>query len=192
MALKADSKFHATHHTPFKSKTIMTDPTNHAFYTAGQPAPPFKVTATKSGRQVSQSDCRGTVLGLIFHGRDNYQAAVDVNTAVRPVFPSATELTLASVLDLTIVPRLLQGAVKPMLEKAYDQAASQIPAGYDPADYVFLLPDWNGSLYKAFGVKNAEKMAALVVIDGAGTVVGSYQGPQPGEAALKLVQQAMG
>ncbi len=170
----------------------MTDPTPYTFYSAGQPAPPFTVTAVKSGRQVSQSDCRGTVLGLIFHGRDNYQAAVDVNTVVRPIFPSATELTLASVLDLTVVPRVLQRAVKPMLEKAYDQASHQMPSGYDPADYVFLLPDWNGSLFTAFRVKDADKVAALIVIDGAGTVVGSYQGPQPGEAALKLVQQAMG
>lgn len=169
----------------------MTDPDN-SFFPSGQPAPLFAVTAVKSGRQVSQSDCSGVVLGLIFHGRDNYQAAVDVNTAVRPVFPSATKLTLASVLDLTVVPRVLQRAVKPMLEKAYDQAANQMPKGYDPADYVFLLPDWNGSLYKAFRVKNADKLAALVVIDGAGTVIGSYQGPQPGEVALKLVQQAMG
>lgn len=170
----------------------MTEPSNHAFFPAGQPAPKFEITAVKSGRRVSQSDCRGTVLGLLFHGRDNYQAAVDINTAVRPIYPNAAELTLASVLDLTIVPRLMQRAVKPLLEQAYKQAADQMPKGYDPADYVFLLPDWNGSLYKSFGVKNADKVAALVIIDGAGTVVGSYQGPQPGEAALKLVQQAMG
>ncbi|MEZ4770745.1 MAG: hypothetical protein R2844_20290 [Caldilineales bacterium] len=147
----------------------MTDSSTPSFFPEGQPAPEFTLTAVKSGRRVSQRDCRGTVLGLLFHGRDNYQAAVEINTAVRPVFPSAAEVTLASVLDLTIVPRLLQRAVKPLLEQAYDQAASQIPDGYDPADYVFLLPDWNGSLYKAFGVKNAEKIAALVIIDGEGT-----------------------
>lgn len=170
----------------------MTDSTTHSFFPAGQPAPQFTITAVKSGRRVSQSDCRGTVLGLLFHGRENYRAAVEINTSVRPVYPSAAEVTLASVLDLTVVPRLLHRAVKPMLEQAYEQAAREMPAGYDPADYVFLLPDWNGALYKAFRVKNADKVAALVIIDGAGTVIGSYQGPQLGEAALKLVQQAIG
>ncbi|MCB0229437.1 MAG: hypothetical protein KDI12_09825 [Anaerolineae bacterium] len=170
----------------------MTDSSTYSFFPGGQPAPEFTLTAVKSGRRVSHSDCQGTVLGLLFHGRDNYQAAVDINTAVRPVYPSATEVTLASVLDLTIVPRLLQRAVKPMLEQAYNQAANQMPQGYDPADYVFLLPDWDGTLHKAFRVKNADKVAALVVLDGAGMVVGSYQGPDPGEAALKLIQQAIG
>jgi hypothetical protein len=66
-----------------------------------------------------------------------------------------------------------------------------VPKEYNPADYVFLLPDWNGSVTKAFRVKHTDKNAAIVVVDPAGRVTGSYQGPQPGPAALSLVRQAL-
>lgn len=166
-----------------------TDP--YAFFSAGQPAPDFELTAIKSGREISRKNSAGMVLGLVFHGRETVQAVVEINTAVRPLYPEPKPVVLVSVLDLSIVPRLLQRAVKPMLEQAYDQAARQIPAGYDPRDYVFLLPDWNGSVTKAFGVGHTDKTAALVVIDPAGRVAGSYQGPQPGPAALDLVRRAL-
>lgn len=164
----------------------------YEFYPAGGPAPAFSLTAVKSGRQISPQSCQGNVLGLVFHGRETVQAVVEINTTVRPVYPDPKPVILVSVIDLSIVPRLFQGAVKPMLEQAYDQAAREIPKGYDPADYVFLLPDWNGAVTKAFRAKDTGKAAALVVVNPAGIVVGSYQGPQPGPAALKLVQQAVG
>ena len=164
---------------------------NYAFYPAGGPVPSFSLTAIKSGRQISPASCKGDVLGLIFHGRETVQAVVDINTTVRPLYPDPKPVVLVSVLDLSIVPRLFQGAVKPMLEQAYDQAAREIPKGYDAADYVFLLPDWSGAVTKAFKAKNTGKLAAVVVINPQGQVVGSYQGPQPGPAMLSLIQQAL-
>lgn len=164
---------------------------SYAFYPAGGPAPNFSLTTIKSGRQISPASCQGAVLGLVFHGRETVQAVVEINTAVRPIYPDPKPVVLVSVLDLSIVPRLLHGAVKPMLEQAYDQAAREIPKGYDPADYVFLLPDWNGAVTKAFRVKDTKKSAAVVVINGQGKIVGSYQGPQPGPATLAMVQAAI-
>jgi hypothetical protein len=163
----------------------------YEFFPAGGPAPDFALTAVKSGRQISPASAKGNVLGLVFHGRETVQAVVEINKAVRPLYPEPKPVILVSVLDLSIVPRLFQGAVRPMLEQAYDQAAREIPKGYDPADYAFLLPDWTGSVTKAFKVKNTSKQAAVVVIDPAGIVVGSYQGPQPGPATLALVQRAL-
>jgi hypothetical protein len=163
-----------------------------AFFPAGKPAPPFELTAIKSGRQVSPKDCNGTILGLIFHGRESAQAVVEVNQTVRPLYPDASQVTLASVVDLRGIPRLLRGMVRPVLEQVYDQASQELPAGLNPADYVFLLPDWKGEVSKAFGVKDADKRAALVVVDGDGRVVGSYQGPEPGKAMLHLVRLASG
>ena len=171
----------------------MTTPTTKSdgFYPAGGPAPAFSLTAVKSGRQISLGTCKGNVLGMVFHGRETVQAVVEINTTVRPLYPDPSPVILVSVIDLSIVPRLLHGAVKPILEQAYDQAAREIPKGYDPADYVFLLPDWNGAVTKAFKAKDTGKMAAVVVIDPQGQVVGSYQGPQPGPATLSLIQQAL-
>jgi hypothetical protein len=164
---------------------------SNGFYPAGGAAPAFNLTAIKSGRQVSLATCQGDVLGMVFHGRETVQAVVEINTTVRPLFPDPKPVILVSVLDLSIVPRLLHGAVKPMLEQAYDQAAREIPKGYNPADYVFLLPDWNGAVTKAFRAKDTSKTAAVVVIGRQGQVVGSYQGPQPGPATLSLVQAAL-
>lgn len=161
------------------------------FYPAGGPAPAYSLTAVKSGRVISNQANKGQVVVLIFHGRETVQAAVDVNTAVRPEYSDPKAVVLASVLDLSIVPRLLQGAVKPMLEQAYEQGAQQIPQGYNPADFVFLLPDWKGEATKAFKVKDTSKQGAVVVIDAAGKVVGSYQGPALGPATLALVKQAI-
>ncbi|MCS6842938.1 MAG: hypothetical protein NZ528_01240 [Caldilineales bacterium] len=144
----------------------------------------------KSGREVSPKDCAGYVLGLIFHGRETADAVTAVQRAVRTAHPDPS-VTLASVVDLSAVPRLLRAAARPILEQIYDQAAQQIPKGLDPADYVFLLPDWDGSVTRAFGVRNQDKMAAIVVIDRQGIVVGAYQGPEPGQAALALVEQAL-
>lgn len=163
----------------------------HEFIAAGQPAPAFSLTAVKSGRQVSQKDCNGYVLGLIFHDRDTAGAVIDIQRTVRPKYPDLS-VTLASVIDLSRVPRLLHRMVKPFLEQVYEQASQEMPKGLDPADYIFLLPDWNGKVTKAFGAKNTDKAAAIVVIDGRGMIVGSYQGPQPGAAALRLVEQALG
>jgi hypothetical protein len=163
----------------------------YEFYPAGGPPPAFSLTAVKSGRQISPESSRGNVLGLVFHGRETVQAVVEINTTVRPIYPDPKPVVLVSVIDLSIVPRLLHGAVRPLLEQAYDQAAREIPKGYDPADYAFLLPDWTGAVTKAFKVKNTNKQAAVVVINPAGIVVGSYQGPQPGSAALSLIQQAL-
>lgn len=48
----------------------MTDLEKYQFMAPGRPAPGFKLTAVKSGREVSQKDCTGYVLGLIFHDRE--------------------------------------------------------------------------------------------------------------------------
>ena len=165
---------------------------SYEFFPAGGPPPDFSLTAVKTGRTISPHSCKGDVLGLVFHGRETVQAVVDINTTVRPLFPDPKPVILVSVIDLSIVPRLLHGAVRPMLEQAYDQAAREIPKGYNPADYVFLLPDWNGAVTKAFRVKDTNKAAAVVVIDRQGQIVGSYQGPQPGPATLAMVQAAIG
>lgn len=158
--------------------------------TPGRPAPAFKLTAVKSGRQVSQKDCAGYVLGLIFHGRETADAVIDIQRVVRTAHPELT-VTLASVIDLSIIPRILHRMVKPVLEQIYEQAANEIPKDLNPADYIFLLPDWDGKVTKAFGVKNPDKTATVVVIDQEGNIVGSHQGPEPGKATLQLVEQAL-
>lgn len=162
----------------------------YAFLPTGGQAPQFSLTAVKSGRRVSPQDCSNYVLGLVFHGRETSDAVVDIQRVVRTAHPELA-VTLASVIDLSGIPRLLHRMVRPVLEQIYDQAASEIPQNLNPADYIFLLPDWNGKVTKSFGVKHPDKTAAVVVIDGNGIIIGSHQGPEPGKATLHLVEQAL-
>jgi hypothetical protein len=168
----------------------MKDLEKYQFMAPGRPAPGFKLTAVKSGREVSQKDCSGYVLGLIFHDRETAQAVIDIQNLVRPEYPD-TGLTLASVVDVSRVPRFLRRVARPFLEQVYDDAAKQMPADLKPEDYIFLLPDWDGKVTKSFGVKNQDKTAALVVVNRDGVVIGSYQGPEPAQAMLALVRKAM-
>jgi hypothetical protein len=168
----------------------MTALDKYQFMAPGRPAPGFKLTAVKSGREVSQRDCSGYVLGLIFHDRETSQAVIDIQNLVRPEYPD-TGLTLASVVDVSRVPRFLRGVARPFLEQVYDDAAKQMPAELRPEDYIFLLPDWDGKVTKSFGVKNQDRTAALVVVNRDGVVAGSYQGPEPAQAMLALVRKAM-
>jgi hypothetical protein len=47
-----------------------------------------------------------------------------------------------------------------------------------------MLLDWSGGVTDQFGVKDADKEAAAVVVDGSGKVVGSGTGAQLGAQIL--------
>ena len=52
-----------------------------------------------------------------------------------------------------------------------------------------ILPDWDGSLTKALGLKDTGKTAGLAVLDTQGNVIGTYQGNEPESHALELLKK---
>ena len=66
-----------------------------------------------------------------------------------------------------------------------------MPKGYDPADYVFLLPDWNGSVTKTFKAKNTDKAAAICRHRRRRACDGQLSGTATRPAALALVRKAL-
>ena len=95
---------------------------------------------------------------------------------------------MASVVDLSPVPPVYWLTVSAIIGQAYEKAAREVPSGVDPGDYVLILQDWGGLISRRFGVRGVGQEAAVVVIDGNADIVGFYQGREPVEAVLQILE----
>ena len=95
---------------------------------------------------------------------------------------------MASVVDLSPVPPVYWLTVSAIIGQAYEKAAREVPSGVDPGDYVLILQDWGGLISRRFGVRGVGQEAAVVVIDGNVDIVGFYQGREPVEAVLQILE----
>lgn len=155
--------------------------------TPGQPAPHFQLRAVESNRLISPDHPASRALVLTFHDHTSLDALRELQAAVRTAYPSADDVLMASVADLSRIPRPLRRLVAPVLKQAYGEAAGFVPAELDPADYVVILPDWTGEVAKLFGADRSDKEPCLVVIDRCGRVAGTYQGKGLAQAAMALL-----
>ncbi len=153
--------------------------------------PDVTLTAAGSEREVKLGQL-GVPVILVFHGQDTGDAAIEVNKAVRKPYAGVDEVFIASVIDLRSFPSMFRGMVQPALEKAYHNAAGRLPADADAADLVVLLPDWDGSVHDAVGVKGSTERAAVVVADREARIVCSDQGDNLAEAALAAIAGLVG
>lgn len=156
---------------------------------AGDYAPALRSLSIGSGREVDLRERDGVPLVLVFHLQGTASAAEKVNLAVRGRY-TAGEVTVASVIDLSLVPTVYWGTVWIVLRQAYERTASELPAGAEPEEYVVILPDWGGRITRAFGLSETGRVAGVAVVDGDGLVSGVRQGGDPGEIALALLESA--
>ena len=159
-------------------------------YPANQPAPDISMEAVESGRAINPSQPDARRLVLVFQSQQTARALARIQDAVRERFPDADDVRIVSVVDLRSVPRMFRGMAKSALKQAYESAAKHLPDGWTPADYIVILPDWKGEFFRAFGVKDANEEAAVVVIDQQGVALGSQQGADLGEFILPLLDEA--
>lgn len=150
----------------------------------GTEAPAFAATAVASGRRFSLADWRGQPVLLLFVDYRTSGLVADVTRAIRERYPQHTDVLVVTVADMQVVPRLMRGVATGMMESAYRQAAPQIPPGYDPADHLILLPDWDGAICRPYGAAELGRLPALVLVDGNGRVTATYQGMEPAQAGL--------
>ena len=155
----------------------------------GQRAPDFDLLAAGSGRRVSLETAAGGKLVLIFHLQGTAPTAQEINRSVRTRYPSPDAVLVASVIDLSIVPPVYWPTVNLVLASAYQQATSQLPPDSDPEDYIIILPDYGGFVSRRFGARNTGRAAAIAVIDEDSNVVGNYQGEEPVEAVLQMLEE---
>lgn len=146
--------------------------------------------AAVSGRTVALQSVPGLLL-LVFHSYQTARAVGDVITAVRDTYPSPNQVLVAGVADMRPVPRLLRGAASAIIKSAYQEAQTYVPPGHDPADHIIILPDWEGDLYRAYRAPRTDRQLALVLVDEAKRIAGTYYGPRPVASALSLSEAAL-
>ena len=145
------------------------------------------LTAVESGRPVSLQEI-GKPAVLVFHSQDSAEAAQSIIAAVRDSHPQADEVMVASVVDLRHVPRMFLKVAERAMRNAFKEAAKGLPAGLDPADYVVILPDWDGSVTGEMGFGDVGTAPGVAVLDSAGTLAGTEQGGDLTAAALMMME----
>lgn len=158
----------------------------------GSTAPGFALRAVATRREFRLADFRERAVLLIFAEAAGASSSRDIVIKLRLRYPDFAVLAIAVVVDLRVVPGLLKGVAEGIMEAAYKQAAAEVPPGYDAADHLILLQDWNGAVTKSYGADGTGKHLTLVLIDGSGRVHGTYRGGSPVEAALALVNDLLG
>jgi hypothetical protein len=158
----------------------------------GQPAPAFSLKAVASGRVFRPADHAGRPLLLIFVDHNTGRASQPIVETLRRRYADHRQLTIAIVVDARIVPRLLRGVAEGVMESSYREVAAAIPAGYDAADHLILLPDWSGDVVRAYGIGSVSREIALVLIGPDGVVRANYHGPNPAARALELARAVLG
>jgi hypothetical protein len=150
--------------------------------------PAVTLTAIGSNRKITLNKI-GAPAVLIFHGRNTAEVSEKLNGPLRDRYPEASDLLVASILDLHVAPRLLRGVVEAFIRDAYEEACQKLPDYWPPRDYLLLLPDWDGKLTRAFGFKDTDKAAGVAVLNHQGRVIGTYQGADLVEKTLSLLDK---
>lgn len=161
------------------------------FLPIGSPAPAFELTAIHTRRVVNLASCAGTPLLLVFISFDTREQVRDISQAVRAVYPKISQVIVANLINLLFVPSIARKMAENRMEGAIKQAIKEIPAPYTPEEYLILLPDWKGSMARAYRISNSGSQVALVMLDGQGIIKGHYQGDDPAQAAVELISQVV-
>jgi hypothetical protein len=167
-----------------------TAPPTRTIDVAGCTLPSTTLTAAGSERDFKMTALPSPAL-FIFHGESNTDVVAEANTAVRAHYPLASQLLMASIVDLHHIPRLFRSMAQSALKKAYERSAQLIPDELDPAQYVVILPDWDGAVTKVIGFEAVGESAGIAVVDEAGNLHGAFQGEGAAEAALTCLKRMM-
>lgn len=132
-----------------------------------QPAPAISLTSLVSNRTVDSAACAGRRVLLMFQNPLTASAAQPFQQTVRQVYPNASTLVIASIVDLRSVPIFARTIARQTMIAAYQQALRQVPTKLPDSltaeDYILLLPDWRGEAVQAFGV---QKFPTVVLLNG--------------------------
>jgi hypothetical protein len=151
-------------------------------------AAPKLDTVDIEGERVTSESYRGWVQVLTFADRKSseeiksWMGDAQINaTKAHPELP-VTYLTFA---DLSAVPRMLRGMVRPLLRKTSENSNEELAESYrkvgiepDADKMAFrFIPDWDGSHLEAFGLENAVESRCWIAADG--RVVAAFDASTP-------------
>ena len=150
--------------------------------------PAGTLEAAGSGRKIDLHALPAPTL-FVCHNENTTSAVAVVSEHVRAQVPDPAELLIVSCVDLHHVPKMFRAVANKAMAKAYATTADLLPDGLDPLDHVIILPDWNGSVRRAFGFDDVGEEAGVGLVDGDGTIMGSYRGIDGLDAALAMLRQ---
>lgn len=156
-----------------------------------QTAPGFTLEHV-NGYPVSLSDYQGRTIVVLFGGRGSSEQARQIARTLGSRY-NPEQLPIVSVLDMSGVPRLMRGIVKGQVQKAHQDAVSEmvrdcqalgLPVPADPQRAICMLPDWDGKVVASFGLSGVDQQAVAVLVDGQGFIRGYGTGAQGGTQIL--------
>ena len=155
----------------------------------GTPVPPFTTTAAVSGREVNPQTFKGRRAVLVLHGSKSTDVAKDVSKALRAKY-KPDEVFSASLVDLRSFGGLWKKVAEAQVKANYEKMAGKVKEanpGEDPADWVVICPDWDGSVGKTLGVEDPDATPTVIVVGADGKVRGALQGAGLGDKTLALL-----
>ena len=156
---------------------------------AGSPLPPFSIQAAVSGRTVEPSAFKGRRAVLVVHGSKSTDAAKEVSKAVRARH-GPKDVYSASIVDLRAFGGLWKKVAEAQVKQNYEKLAGKVKEnqpGEDPADWVVICPDWDGSVGKALGVDAPDETPTAIVVGADGKVKAVVSGAGMGEKVSALL-----
>ena len=148
---------------------------------SGESAAGVKLTAVGSGRDVDLSALSVPALLICF--AQETQAGIDpIEQAAHERYPDASRLLVAHVVDLHKIPGMLRKVAEGVLGNEHKKAVEELPAGVPAADYVMILPDWDGSAIRALGLEDPARAVGVVLIRPGGAIAWRYQGAEAAAA----------
>ena len=157
-----------------------------------QPAPQFTLEHIE-GNPVSLSDYRGRSVVVAFSGRETAEEMASGIKVLRQSYDH-DQLPILAVADMGGIPRPARPIARKQLKKGYNDAVAEASAELQAAgrpippgpQLIVMLPDWDGSVASSFGITDADKRAAMVLIDADGNVRGYGAGPEAAQQILAL------
>jgi hypothetical protein len=67
---------------------------------------------------------------------------------------------------------------KGIMANAYEQASGELPPEVDPADHLIFVPDWRGSVLRAYGFADVSEEIGAALVDADGRIYDTHQGPE--------------
>ena len=138
-------------------------------------APTTLFKAAGSGRMVALGGF-GVPAVVMCVTQQTGAGAAPLAAAVREKYPDISRVVMVTVVDVSSVPRLFRKVAEGTLGGRYNETAKGLDPGRDPADWVFILPDWEGTAAPGLGLGDPGKAMGVAVLDAAGRVAGTHEG----------------
>jgi hypothetical protein len=173
-------------------ETVDTDESSACYQTdvLQQKIPDTTLTAVGTGTTVALQSI-GVPTVLIFCMRETSGISEDVCRMVDTKYKLNTEVFVASVVNLEIVPRFFRFIAEGAMEQSYHDMLKKLPERLQDGEYVYILPDWTGAVTHAVELEHVNRTAGIVVLDAEGTIQGVYQGDNPKEATMEMLAKVM-